>query len=36
MENFQFILLTYCLEAQMFLREVVPNVLTIVPWCGSL
>ena len=36
MENFQFPLLTYCLEAQIFLREVTPGVLTIVPRCGSL
>ena len=36
MENFLFRLLTYCLEAHIFLREVAPNVLTIVPWCGSL
>jgi len=36
MENFQFRLLTYRLEAQIFLREVTPDVLTIVPWCGSL
>ena len=36
MENFQFCLLTYHLEAQIFLREVTPDVLTIVPWCGSL
>ena len=36
MENFQFRLLTYHLEAQIFLREVAPDVLTIVPWCGSL
>jgi hypothetical protein len=36
MENFQFCLITYRLEAQIFLREVAPDVLTIVPWCGSL
>jgi hypothetical protein len=36
MENFQFRLLTYHLEAQIFLREVTPDVLTIVPWCGNL
>ena len=36
MENFQFRLLTYRLEAEIFLREVAPDVLTIVPWCGSL
>ena len=36
MENFQFRLLTYRFEAQIFLREVAPDVLTIVPWCGSL
>jgi len=36
MENFQFRLLTYRLEAQKFLMEVAPDVLTIVPWCGIL
>ena len=36
MPNFQFCLLTYHLEAQIFLREVTPDVLTIVPWCDSL
>jgi len=36
MENFQFPLLTYRLEAQMFFREVASDLLTIVPWCGSL
>ena len=36
MENFQFRLLTYRIEAQIFLREVAPDVLTIVPWCGGL
>ena len=36
MENFQFCLLTYRLEPQVFLREVAPDVLTILPWCGSL
>jgi len=36
MENFQFRLLTYRFEAQLFLREVAPDVLTTVPWCGSL
>jgi len=36
MENFQFCLLTYHLEAQIFLKEVAPDVLTIMPWCGSL
>ena len=36
MENFQFCLLTYHLEAQIFLREVAPDVLTIVSWCGNL
>jgi len=36
MENFQFRLFTYLLEAQIFLTEVAPNVLTNVPWCGSL
>ena len=29
MENFQFPLLSYCLEAQIFLREVTPDVLTL-------
>ena len=36
MENFQFRLLTYRLEAQKFLMEIAPDVLTIVPWCGIL
>ena len=36
MKNFQFRLVTYRLETQIFLREVAPSVLTIVPWCGSL
>ena len=36
MEKFQFRLLTYCLEAHTFLREVAPDVLTNVPWSGSL
>ena len=36
MENFQFCLLTYRREDQIFLREVAPDVLTNVPWCGSL
>ena len=36
MENFQFCLLIYRLEAQIFLMEVAPHVLTLVPWCGSL
>ena len=36
MENFQFCLLTYRLETQTFLREVTPDVLTIVPWCGNM
>jgi len=36
MENFQVRLLIYCLEAQIFLREIAPDVLTIVPWCGTL
>jgi hypothetical protein len=36
MENFQFNLLTYRPEAQSFLREVSPDVLTNVHWCGSL
>jgi len=36
MENFQFLLLTCGLEAQIFLREVAPDVLPIVPWCCSL
>jgi hypothetical protein len=33
MENFQFRLLTYRFGAHIFLREVVPDVVT---WCGSL
>ena len=36
MENFQFRLFTYCDEAQKFLMEVAPDVLTIVRWCGIL
>ena len=36
MENFQFPLLTYRLEAQIFLRDFAPDVFKIVPWCGSL
>ena len=36
MEEFQFHLLTYRLEAQILIREVTPDVLTTVPWCGSL
>jgi len=36
MENFQFCLLTYHLEVQIFLREEAPDIPTIVPWCGSL
>ena len=36
MENFQFHLLTYRFEAQIFLREVAPDILTFVTWCGSL
>jgi hypothetical protein len=36
MENFQFCLLTYSHEAQIFLRKVVPDVPTIIPWCGSV
>ena len=36
MENSQFRLLTYHLEAQILLREVAQDVLTIVRWCGSL
>jgi len=36
MENFQFRLLMYLLEAQKFHMEVAPDVLTIVPWYGSL
>jgi hypothetical protein len=36
MENFRFLLLIYRLEAQIFLREVTLDVLTIVPWRGSL
>ena len=36
MEKFKFCLLTYCLEAQIFLREFPPDVLTFVPWFGSL
>ena len=35
MENFQFRLVTYHLEAQIFLRNVAPDILTIVSWCGS-
>ena len=36
MENFKFRLLAYRIEAQTFLVEVAPDVLTIVPWCGIL
>jgi len=36
MEKFKFCLLPCRLEAQIFLREVAPDVLTFVPWCGSL
>jgi len=36
MEKFQFYLLTYRLEAQFFLRDVASDILTTVPWCGSL
>jgi len=36
MENCQFCLLTYRLEAQISLMEVAPDVPTIVPWYGSL
>jgi hypothetical protein len=36
MENYQFRLIKHRLEAQIFLREVAADVLTIVPWCGSL
>jgi len=36
MEKFQFHLLTYQLEAQIFLRDVAPDILTTVSWCGSL
>jgi hypothetical protein len=36
MEEFQFYLLTCWLEAQIFLRELTPDVLTTVSWYGSL
>jgi len=36
MEKRKFHLLTYHLEAQIFLREVAPDVLTFMPWYGSL